>query len=153
MKNIKMIFAALLMVALSLTVGAQTRSRKSRTNTPPPISQEIKSSPAYAEVLFRKVVLEVELEDLLERYTTEFPKVKEAQYELSAIRSALSRITRLKTSESKKLTLVLGKMLVQQARYIADMKMLLEKYNDKHPDVKRAKRKSEIFGRAINEIL
>jgi len=153
MKTTQLYFVLVLTLAFSYGTGAQTRMRKSTKNTPPPIAREIKSSPAYAEVLFRKAVLEVELEDLLARYTRAFPKVKETRYELSALKKALQKITTTPRSQSRKLSLALGKMFVQQAKYIRDMKILEDKYNDEHPDVKSAKRKVAIFGRAINKIL
>ncbi len=153
MKTTQLFLMIVLTMAFSFGASAQTRSRKSAKNIPAPITQEIKSSPAYAEVLFRKVVLEVELEDLLARYTEAFPRVKETRYELSALKQAMLKVINVKPSQSGKLSLALGKMLVQQAKYITDQKILEDRYNDEHPDVKSARRKAAIFGRAINKIL
>ncbi len=119
----------------------------------PAVSQEIKSSPAYAEVVFRIAVLKVELEELLNRYTREYSGVKEIEYELTELENIMKRIKGFKAAETQKLTLALGKMFLQKAAYITEFKVLLEKYSEKHPEVIRARRRMEIFEEAIGKIL
>ena len=113
----------------------------------------VKSSPAYAEILLQKVTLEAELEDLLVTYTETFPKVTETRFRLNIIEQALKKILAVKPSESSKLTLALGKIILQKVEFEAEYEDLRKKYKDEHPDVKRAKRKVEIFDQAIKEIL
>jgi hypothetical protein len=116
-------------------------------------SDSIKSSPAYAEVLLRKVELESTLEDLLESYTKDFPKVKETQFELGQIQKASARLLSVSQTDASKLTLALGKLIVRKAEYETALWSLRLQYNDDYPEVKRAKRRVEIFDKAINEIL
>ena len=113
----------------------------------------VKSSPAYAEILLQKVTLEAQLEDLRVAYTETFPKVIETRFRLNIIEQALNKILAVKPSESSKLTLALGKIILQKVEYDTEYEDLRKKYNDEHPDVKRAKRKVEIFDKAIKEIL
>lgn len=111
------------------------------------------SSPAFAEVLLRRSVLEVELEDLLVRYKEEFPRVALLRFEISRLDSAIERILAVGPEESGKLTLALGKMLVQKAKYETELYALEKRYNDKHPEVVRARRRLEIFRNAVERIL
>ena len=116
-------------------------------------AQTVKSSPAYAEVLLRKTERESELEEFMLDYTEEFPKVKEIKFELGLINKEMDKILAVKTSESGKLTLALGKLIVRKIELETDLWNLRRQYNGDHPEVKRAKRKVEVFEEAIKEIL
>jgi len=116
-------------------------------------AQTVKSSPAYAEVLLRRTERESELEEFLLDYTEEFPKVKEIKFELGLINKEMEKILAVSTTESGKLTLALGKLLVRKIELETDVWNLRRQYNDDHPEVKRAKRKVEAFEKAIKEIL
>ena len=142
-----------LFLVFSQSSEAQLRSRKTVVSNPPPISSEIKSTPAFAEILLRKSILEAEQADLLVRYTKEFPKVQEISYELSVLEKALTRISKVPAAETQKLTLALGKMLIQEAAYATELELLVKKYNKDHPEVKRTAKKLEIFSLAVDEIL
>lgn len=113
----------------------------------------IKSTPAYAEVLLRKTELEATLEDLSVAYTEDFPKVKETRFELNLVQKDLAKLLSLKESDSAKMTLALGKLLVRKAALETDVWSLKTKYGDEHPDVKRAKRRVATFEKAVAEIL
>ena len=113
----------------------------------------IRSSPAYAEVLLRKTELQSELEAVLPDYTEANPKVIDLRAELANINKALDRIYAVKPTETGKLTLALGKLIVKQAALQTDLARLMRSYNKDHPEVKRARRKLEIFEAAVNEIL
>lgn len=132
-----------------ILIFAQTKSVK-----PPVVNDSaIKSSPAYAEILLQKVTLQAELEDLLATYTETFPKVVETRFRLNILEQALNKILAVKPSESSKLTLALGKIILQKVEFETEHEDLRKKYSDEHPDVKRAKRKIEIFDKAVKEIL
>lgn len=115
--------------------------------------QPIRSSPAYSEVLFRKTELTANLESLLADYTEEFPKVKEIRTELDLIKTATDRLLAIKPADAGKLTLALGKLIVRKVELETDLTALRQQYKDDHPEVKKAKRKVEIFENAIKEIL
>lgn len=116
-------------------------------------SAVVKSSPAFAELILRKTERESELEEFLIDYTEEFPKVKELKFELILLQNALDKISAVNVSESGKLTLALGKLLVRKIEIAVDLWNLKRQYNDDHPEVKRARRKVEVFEKAIREIL
>lgn len=113
----------------------------------------IRSSPAYAEVLLRKTELQSELEAVLPDYTEANPKVIDLRAELASINKALDRIYAVKPTETGKLTLALGKLIIKQAALETDVGRLMRSYNKDHPEVKRARRKLEIFETAVNDIL
>lgn len=113
----------------------------------------IRSSAAYAEVLLQKTELQADLEAYLIKYTEENPKVIDIRNELAALNKSLEKIYNVKPTETGKLTLALGKLIVKQAGMQADLAKLLRSYGNEHADVKRAKRKLEIYDSAINEIL
>lgn len=113
----------------------------------------IKSSAAYSEVLLRKTQLQADLEALLADYTEAHPKIIELRTELAAINKSIERIFAVKPGETGKLTLALGKLLVEQAALQTDLAKLQKSYSNEHAEVKRAKRKLEIYEAAINEVL
>ena len=117
------------------------------------ISTFIKSSPAFAEIILRKTEIESELESLLVSYTEEFPKVKELRFEFDSLKKAIERLSAVKPAESSKLTLALGKLMIRKGELETDLWNLRRKYDDNHPEVKRARRKIDIYEAAIKEIL
>ncbi|MFZ1700293.1 MAG: hypothetical protein WBO10_11100 [Pyrinomonadaceae bacterium] len=113
----------------------------------------IRSSPAYAEVLLRKTELQADLEAFIESYTETNPKVVDARFELAALDKSLERVFAVKATETGKLTLALGKLLVRRAALETEFARLRRSYNADHPEVMRAKRRVEIFDVAIKDVL
>ena len=103
--------------------------------------------------MLKKTELQSELEALVLEYTEEFPKVKELRYVQGLLDRDIVRISKVKPTESGKLTLALGKLMLRRIELETDMWKLQNNYKDEHPDVKRARRKVEIFESAISEIL
>lgn len=151
MKFNKIIPFLLAVCLFSFNGYGQTTVKPKTTSAIQPVSNQVKSSPAYAEILLRKVELESDLESLLVSYKDDFPKVKEVKYELSLINKDLQIL--LGQSDASKLTLALGKLMVRKDELETDFWALQAKYGDEHPDVKRAKRKALSFQTAIKEIL
>jgi hypothetical protein len=138
--------------AFSLPAAAQAK------NTPQApasaaVPAHVRSSPAYSEVLLRKTELESDLESMLIDYTEDYPKIRETRHELAGIQKAVERLSMVKAADAGKLTLGLGKIMVRQAAIETELWNLEGQYKDGHPEVKRAKKKLEIFDRAIGEVL
>ncbi len=150
MKPSRLLFIAVFLVSLNVNLNAQTTVKNSKPAIVPN-QINLKSSPAFAELILRKTELLADLESLLISYTEEFPKIKELRFEIDALDKETARLTTVK--ENSKLTLALGKLLVRKAELTTDFWSLQKKYGDEHPDVKRAKRKIEIYENAIKEIL
>lgn len=155
MSNSKIIFCSALLLFASSSIHAQTAPKTSviKAAEVKPIETGVKFSPAYAELLLRKTERESELEEFALDYTDEFPKVKEIKFELNLVNQEMSKVLAVKAEDSGKLTLALGKLLVRKTEIETDLWNLLRQYNADHPEVKRAKRKVEIYERAIKEIL
>ena len=135
-------------------VDAQTESRvKNVQVASKPIAQAVKFSPAYAELLLRKTEREAQLEEFLLDYTDEFPKVKELRFELELLQKQLEKVSAVDASDAPKLSLALGKLLVRKTELEVDFWNSLKQYNADHPEVKRAKRKIEVYEKAVKEIL
>lgn len=115
--------------------------------------EHIRSSPAFAEVILRKAILESELEEMLVRYTNQYPKVAEARFELAELELAIGRLLDIPEEKASKLTLALGKLLVQRAAYATELDVLKRKYSESHPEVRRSAKKLEIFDKAVGRIL
>ena len=147
MKPRKFVFIALFLMACAPLCFSQTKPKP----VPPAAAQSVKSSPAYAEVLLRKTELLSELEALLVEYTEEYSKVKEIRFETGLLQKELDRLTA--AGDASKLSAALGRLMVRKCQVGVDLWALQQQFNDQHTDVKRAKRKSEIFEAAINEIL
>lgn len=132
---------------------AQTKTKKIETVVNLNPTASLKSSPAFAEISLRRTELRAELESLLLTYTEEFPKVKETRFELDVLNRELNRLLTVKPEDAQKLTLALGKLIVRKATLETDLWDLQKKYGDEYADVKRARKKVEIFENAIKEIL
>lgn len=149
-------FIILIVAILALPVfaiGQQVKSSAVNKTAIVDFALKPQSSPAYAEVLLKRTELQSDLESLILEYTEDYPKVKELRYTLSLLQKEIQRIIAVKPSESMKLTLALGKLMVKKAELETDLWGLQATYKDDHPDVKRAKRKVEIYEAAIKEIL
>ena len=120
---------------------------------PTPTAQSAKATAAYAEVALRRADAEAELESLLVEYTEEFPKVKELRFALARIDAEATRLNTIKPSERERATAALGKLMVRKVEAEIDLWKVQQDYADAHPDVKRAKKKVEIYEKAIKEVL
>jgi uncharacterized protein involved in exopolysaccharide biosynthesis len=148
----KIIFVVSIVLFASLFVSAQKKPVEKPTPTPASNTQSaVKSSPAYAEILLQKTELSAELENLLLEYTEDYPKVKEIRFTLGLAQKDLEKL--LAVTDASKLSLALGKMLVRKNELSAELWNLQRQFADEHPDVKRARRKVEVFEQAIKEIL
>jgi hypothetical protein len=98
-------------------------------------AENVRSSPAFAEILLRRTEMEAEVESLVLEY-------KESD-----------RLFKVTPEKADSLTLALGKLMVRKVEAEVDLWRLQQSYADGHPDVKRAKRRLEIFEKAIKEIL
>ena len=154
--EIKRLHFILPLVFLFSIAGFAQQTKKAAlpapSNTAAP-APAIKATSAYAEVILRKTELESELEDFAVAYTEDFPKVKEARYELSLIEKDLARLLSASNSDLTKLTLALGKLMVRRAELGTALWSLQAKFGADHPDVKRAQRRLSTFERAIGDIL
>lgn len=137
---------------LILAVDSAAQDRKPVPAVKAP-GAEIRASAAYAELLLKKTELQAEQEALTVEYTDEHPKVAETRYGLEMIEKERARLLAVKPGDAGKLTLSLGKLLVRKAELEVEIWMLKRSLQDPHPDVKRAKRKVEIYEAAIREIL
>ncbi len=147
------IFALFLVVICPAVCFSQTIIHAKAIKIDAKETTTTKSSPAYAEVLLRKTELLSELESLILDYTEEYPKVVEIRYSLVVLQKESDRMLAVKPADASKLTLALGKLIVRKIELETDLWQLLRSYKDNHPDVKRAKRKVEIYEAAIKEIL
>jgi uncharacterized protein involved in exopolysaccharide biosynthesis len=144
--------SAAFIVLFSAGAAAQVRPKP----TPSPSvaqSQNVRSTPAYAEVLLRKTELTAEVESLLVEYTEEFPRVRDIRTELGFLQKEIDRLLAVPAAETGRLSAALGKLMIRKAEAETDRAKLLVSYKEEHPDVKAAKRRVEMFEAAIAEIL
>ncbi|MBA2378284.1 MAG: hypothetical protein H0V76_01760 [Blastocatellia bacterium] len=132
----------------SATAAAQAPAKPA-----PAVSNGAQGTPAYAEILLKSTAVEAELESLLLDYTEDFPRVKELKYEHGLLEKEKSRLKALKPDQVSKLSLALGRLIVQRVELETDLWKLSENYKEEHPDVRRVKRKLEIYQKAIAEIM
>ena len=149
MRCSRLLLPLVFMIASGFVLG-QTQPK---TVSAPPSAQAAKATAAYAEVALKRADVEAELEALLIDYTDDFPKVKELKYELSRIEGESVRLNAIKAAERDKATAALGKLMVRKVEAEVDLWKVQQDYADAHPEVKRAKKKVEIFEKAIKEIL
>lgn len=153
MKYTGSILLAFIVLTFSISVSAQMNGKKIPPPQVSPVSnQAAKSSPAYAELLVVKTELQAQLEDFAD-YTDDFPKVKELRFQLDLLEKASGKILSVSAGDAPKLSLALGKLTVRKIELETNLWMMQKQYKDDYPEVKRLKRKVEVFERAIREIL
>lgn len=140
-------------VIFLLVAAAVSAQKQPATQNPNLPNAALRGSAAYAEVLLKKTEFESELESLLIDYTDEFPRVKEIRFSLSVLQRDADKILATKPSDAGRLSQALGKLIVRRVDLETDLWNLLQSYKDEHPDVKRAKRRVEIYDRAIKQII
>lgn len=136
---------------MATVVSAQPPTKVSGSENRVPV--EIRSTPAYAELLLKRTEIQAELEVLTVEYTDDYPKVAEGRHALEVIDKERARLVTVKPAEAPKLTLSLGKLMVRKIDLEVELWTLRKSLQEAHPDVKRAKRKVEIYEAAIKEIL
>ena len=141
---------AVLVILLPAFCFAQA---KTAAKTPIGDLQFVRSSLAYSEVLLRKTDLEADVEALLLDYTEDFPKIQEDRHALTVIDAEMKKLFAVNPDQASKLTLALGKLIVRKVEAETELWRLRKQYKDDHPEVKRAKKKAEMFEKAVNEIL
>lgn len=118
-----------------------------------PDNSAAKSSAAYAEVLLRRTELAADVDALSADYTDTNPKIVDSRNEIAALDKWLVRILAVKPSESGKLTLSLGKLIIRRSTLESELEHLLRSYNDDHQDVKRVRKRLAVFDAAIGQLL
>jgi predicted nuclease with TOPRIM domain len=101
----------------------------------------------------RKTELLADLEALSADYTEANPRIIDLRVELASLDKSLEKVFGVKPSETDKLTLALGKLIVKKAALDSEFSRISRSYNKDHPDAKRARRRVEIFENAIKEVL
>lgn len=153
-KMLKSIYVRPLLLAILLLFTTVVFAQKQPpTQNADQAAYAVRGSAAYAEVLLKKTDLESELESLLLDYTDEFPRVKELKHSLSVLQRDADKILATKASDAGRLTQALGKLIVRRVDLETDLWELLQSYKEEHPDVKRAKRRVEIYDRTIKQII
>jgi uncharacterized protein involved in exopolysaccharide biosynthesis len=145
--------ASLMIVIGAFAVAALAQAPAAKTEIVGSLPVSTTSSPAYAELLLKKTELQSELEALVLEYTEEYPRVKEIRATLLLCDREMMRLVRVKPADSARLTLALGKLMTRKVDVETELWKLLQTYKDEHPEVKRARKKVEIFENAIAEIL
>lgn len=141
----------LILFFLLFSVSAMGQAQKQTAKADP--YRALRSTHAYSEIVLRETELRAEVEALLGEYTEEYPKLKESRFALGLVQKEKARLLTTDPAESEKLTLSLGKIMVRKVDAEVDLWRLQQSLADSHPDVKRAKRKVEVFEAAIKEIL
>ncbi len=145
----RLILGIFLILLCCLTGFSQTNEKAAAQSDVGPI----RSSPAYAEILLRKTELQADLEAFSADYTEANLRIVDSRFELNALDKSLETVFGVKPSETGKLTIALGKLIVRRAALETELSRLTRSYNKDHPEVKRAKRRVEIFDAAIKEVL
>ena len=86
-------------------------------------------------------------------YTDDHPKVAEGRAALEIFDRERTRLLAVKPADAGKLSLALGKLIVRKAELELELWGLRKSLQEAHPDVKRARRRVEIYEAAIKEIL
>lgn len=154
MKTNRLALIALAILAATFSVSGQVRPKPTPTPSPAVAGKDIyKATPAFAEVILKKTELTAELEVLLVEYTEEYPKVKDLRFEIALLQKEIERLAAVPVADHSRLTSALGRLMILKCEAAATVSELEKTLNDEHPELKRAKRRVEIFDSAVREIL
>lgn len=146
MKFVKATF--LLASAIFLSQGAQAQTTQALEAT-----TSVKASPAYAEIMVRRIELQSELEAMLLDYKEEFPKIRTMRREIEILDGSIEMLMKLPPSANGKMTSTVGRLIVRRAELETESTETAARYGGDHPEVRRAKKRVEVFDRAIRELL
>lgn len=149
-QNMRLIFCLSVVAVIGLAVSAEAQTNRKPAGESSSTSASTATA-AYAEIALRRAEVEADLEALLVDYTDDFPKVKELKFALTRIDAEVARLKAMKAVDRG--TSALGKLMVRKVEAEIELWKLQESYADEHPEVRRAKKRVEIFERAIKEIL
>ena len=142
---------AVSVLLLSVAAFGQVPADAKSDATTLPVSTT--SSAAFAELLLKKTELQSEVEALMLDYTDEYPRLKEIRFVLTLIDRESSRLGKVKAADASRLTLALGKLISRKIDLETELWQKQASYKDEHPEVRRAKKRIEIFENAIAQIL
>ena len=142
----------ILFFAFMAAVAAGQGAKKPMANDGPG-SGNSRATAAYAEVALRRAEMEADLESLLLDYTDDFPRVKELKFALGRMKAESDRLTAIPATEKEKATTALGRLVVRKIDLEIELWKLQQNYAEGHPNVKRARKRVEVFENAIKEIL
>ena len=146
MKLLKATFLLASAIFFSQGVQAQTVANADAVGS-------VKASPAYTEVMVRSIELRSELEAALLDYREESPKVRAIRREIAMLDDAMEMLMRLPLGSSGKMTSAVGRLIVRRAALETEYSETVARYGDDHPEVRRAKRRVEVYERSIRELL
>ncbi len=95
-------------------------------------------SPAYGELILRKVDVEAEVFDLRQKFTNDSLQVKSKFRELQIIRREMNALQRMKESAVPKLNETYSKILLQKISAEVKFFDLKDKFTNEYADVKTA---------------
>ena len=145
----KLLKATFLMAwAIFLSQGVQAQAVASAD-----VADSVKASPAYTEVMVRSVELRSELEALLLDYREESPKVRAIRRELAILDDAIEMLMKLPPGSDGKMTSAVGRLIIKRAALETEYSEVVARYGDDHPEVRRARRRVEVYERSIRELL
>lgn len=129
-----------------------------QTNVTAPIKTlgrkpDVRTTPAYAELIARRTEAAADLEILLADYTEESPDVREKRLHLQVLDAALKRLETVTLEQYLALTPAVGKILAGKLEAEAELKILSEIYTDEHPLVKKAKIRFKVFDAELKKLL
>lgn len=147
------LLTSLICLTLLGVAVAQGQTARKPSPSPEPPAGGMTATAAFAEIALKRAEYEADLEALLVDYTEDFPKVKELRYALTRIEAETDRLKALKASDRDRATTALGKLMIRKVESEIELWKLEQSYADGHPEVRRAKKRVEIFERAIKEVL
>lgn len=152
-------FAFILSIqTIEIVAQQKTAPPPTQTNVTAPIKalgrkHDVKTTPAYAELIMKRTEVAAELDVLLPDYTEDAPEVREKRLSLQILDAALKRLETVTLEQYLALTPAVGKMLARKLEAEAELKILSEIYTDEHPAVKKAKIRFKVFDAELKRLL
>ena len=153
------LFLAFIFVFQTILVFAQQKpTPQTQTNVTAPIKTlgrklDVRTTPAYAELIMKRTEIAADLDVLLPDYTEESPEVREKRLNLQILDSALKRLENVTLEQYLALTPAVGRMLARKLEAEAELKILSDIYTDEHPSVKKSKIRFKVFEAELKRLL
>lgn len=136
---------ALLVAASSVVVGREPQS------TQQSIAPETTS--AYAVLVLRKAVVEADLAQLSELFTSDHPGIGSKRFELDALSLEMKKMLAVNQSRAAKLSSGVGNLILSKVALEVELNGLSSRFTSQHPDIKKKTLELAALEREIENIL
>ena len=142
-----------LFAAFALALAASLAAVGSEPQTAEGVSEDPKTTPAYAVLVLRKAAAEAELADLSSRLTDESRDVRAKHVELNVLGREMGAMRTVGRDSVARLSGAYGRLVLSKVALEVELAGLRDSYTAGHPEVKKKRLELRALALEIEELL